>query len=371
MRPYYGDRPSLCVVRLDNKTFKLYFVNILPRPILHSEIIKIDGHAHIMPSHWPSLAEKYGYKGFIQLKDDLATDTKDMYRDDGVFFRKVSRNCWDPTAILKDMDKYKVDMMLLCTIPVLFNYWAKAEDASDWCMFLNDHLCNVQNEYPNRFMCLGTLPMQDSKLAVKELERIAKLGMLGVEIGSNIDGVNLDDKSLFPVYEAAENLNMSIFVHPWNMMGEKEMTKYWLPWLVGMPAEESRAICSMIFGGVFDRFPKLRVMFAHGGGSFALTLGRIAHGYTCRPDLVNINNVMNPKSYMGKFWVDGITHDTKALQYIMDTFGMHKVVYGTDYPFPLGDLEHGKFIETDNSITAQQKKNLFKNNILEFLNLAT
>ncbi len=339
----------------------------MPKPIILSHVKKIDSHAHIMPEKWPMLADKYGYKGFIYLEDEPATDTKKMMRDDGVFFRRVSRNCWDPQAIIKDMDKHQVDMMVLCTIPVLFNYWAKPKDTLDWSMFLNNHLLQIQNQYPDRFIGLGTLPMQDSVLAVAELERIAKLGMPGIEIGSNIDGVNLDDESLWPIYEAAESLDMAIFVHPWNMMGEKEMRKYWLPWLVGMPAEESRAICNMIFGGIFDRFPKLRVMFAHGGGSFPITLGRIAHGYDCRPDLVNINNVKNPKEYMGRFWVDGITHDSKALKFIIDTFGIDKITYGTDYPFPLGDLEHGKFIESDSSISSEAKERLMLKNVMEFL----
>lgn len=341
----------------------------MPKPTIPPHIKKIDGHAHIMPENWPMLDDKYGYKGFIYLEDEPATDTKKMMRDDGVFFRRVSRNCWDPKAIIKDMDKHNVDMMVLCTIPVLFNYWAQPEHTLDWSMFLNDHLLGVQNQYPDRFIALGTLPMQDSGLAVMELERIAKLGMQGIEIGSNIDGVNLDDESLFPIYEAAEALDMAIFVHPWNMMGEKEMQKYWLPWLVGMPAEESRAICNMIFGGIFDRYPKLRVMFAHGGGSFPITLGRIAHGYDCRPDLVNLNDVKDPRQYMGRFWVDGITHDSKALKYIIDTFGIDKIAYGTDYPFPLGDLQHGKFIEQDSSIDLVSKEKIFKSNILEFLGI--
>ena len=339
----------------------------MTKPIILPHIKKIDGHAHIMPENWPMLADKYGYKGFIYLEDEPLTDTKKMMRDDGVFFRRVSRNCWDPAAIIKDMDLHNVDMMVLCTIPVLFNYWAKPAHTLDWSMFLNDHLLKVQNQYPERFIGLGTLPMQDSKLALMELERIAILGMPGIEIGSKIDGINLDDESLFPIYEAAEALDMAIFVHPWNMMGEKEMQKYWLPWLVGMPAEESRAICNMIFGGIFDRFPKLRVMFAHGGGSFPITLGRIAHGYDCRPDLVNLNAVQDPRKYMGRFWVDGITHDSKALKYIIDTFGIDKIAYGTDYPFPLGDLQHGKFIEQDRSIDLVSKEKIFKTNILEFL----
>lgn len=341
----------------------------MTRPVIPAHFKKIDSHAHIMPESWPSLTEKYGYKGFIYLEDEPATGTKKMMRDDGVFFRRVSQNCWDPEAILKDMDANKVDAMVLCTIPVLFNYWAQPEHTLDWNIFLNDHLIDIQNRYNGRFIGLGTLPMQAPKLAVKEMERIAKAGMPGIEIGSNIDGVNLDDESLFPVYEAAEALDMAIFVHPWNMMGEKEMQKYWLPWLVGMPAEESRAICNMIFGGIFDKFPKLRVMFAHGGGAFPITLGRISHGWHCRPDLVNLNDVKDPRDYMGKFWVDGITHDSDSLKFIINTFGDSKIAYGTDYPFPLGDLQHGAFIEGDLTLSTETKDRIFRNNILEFLNL--
>ena len=122
-----------------------------------------------------------------------------------------------------------------------------------------------------------------------------------------------------------------------------------------------------IFGGIFDRFPKLRVMFAHGGGSFPITLGRISHGYHCRPDLVNLNDVKDPRDYVGRFWVDGITHDSEALKYIINTFGIEKISYGTDYPFPLGDLEHGKFIENDASLSKFQKDKLMHENILDFL----
>lgn len=330
---------------------------------------KIDSHAHIMPESWTMLHEKYGYKGFIYLEDEPETRTKKMMRDDGVFFRRVEENCWDPSAIIRDMDAHGVEMMTLCTIPVLFNYWAKPRDTYDWSQFLNDHLAQVQTDYSKRFIGLGTLPMQDVNLAIKELERCKSLGLRGVEIGSHIEERNLDDPYFFPFYEAAQSLDMSIFVHPWEMMGQDQMRKYWLPWLVGMPAETSRAICSMLFGGVFDRFTDLRVMFAHGGGSFPLTLGRISHGWHCRPDLVNLNDVSDPYSYIGKFWVDGITHDQGALRYLIEVMGADKIAYGTDYPFPLGDLEHGKFIEDMPDLDQDTKDKLFYRNLFDFLNM--
>jgi aminocarboxymuconate-semialdehyde decarboxylase len=328
---------------------------------------KIDSHAHIMPPNWERLDKKFGYGGFIYLEDETDSTAKRMMRDDGVFFRRVEQNCYDEDAILIDMDAHNVEKMVLCTIPVLFNYWAKPKHGLWWSQFLNDHLCGVQEKYPDRFISLGTVPMQDISLAIKELGRCKSLGLPGVEIASHILDKNLDDPAFFPFWEAAQTLEMAIFIHPWEMMGQDQMKKYWLPWLVGMPAETSRAICSMMFGGVFDKYPNLRVMFAHGGGSFAHTLGRISHGWHCRPDLVNLNDVTDPYTYPGKFWVDGITHDKDALRFLISVMGEDKIAYGTDYPFPLGDLEHGKFIEEMDDLSLETKTKLFRNNVLAFL----
>jgi aminocarboxymuconate-semialdehyde decarboxylase len=166
-----------------------------------------------------------------------------------------------------------------------------------------------------------------------------------VQIGSNINGLNLNEPRVFPFFKACADLGMAVMIHPWEMMGRDEMEKYWLPWLVGMPAETSRAACSLIFGGVLERLPNLRVMFSHAGGSFLPTLGRVEHGFNCRPDLVQVDNTVNPREYLGKFWVDSITHDAEFLKYILALQGSNRVCLGTDYPFPLGDLEIGAFIE--------------------------
>ena len=210
--------------------------------------------------------------------------------------------------------------------------------------------------------------MQDTDLAIKELERCKELGFPGVQIGSNINDKNLDEPEFYPIFEACQDLGMAVFVHPWNMMGMEKMRKYWLPWLVGMPAETSRAICSMVFAGVFEKLPELRVCFAHAGGSFIPTIGRIEHGFNCRPDLVAIDNNVNPREYLGKFWVDCITHDADSLEYIIDKMGSDKVCLGSDYPFPLGDLEIGKFIE-ETGLDQSTVDDIFCNSSLDWLGL--
>lgn len=305
--------------------------------------MKIDIHTHIMPEKMPNWTQKFGYGEFIHLEHRNCEAC--MMKGDKVF-RVVEENCYKEEARRREMEETGVDMQVLSTIPVLFNYWAKPADGLETARFLNDHLAETVDKEPNHFIGLGTVPMQDVDLAIREMERCFKeLQMPGLEIGSNINGKNLSDPSFFPFYEAAEKMGCALFVHPWEMMGEAQMEKYWLPWLVGMPAETTRAICSMIFGGVFEKFPKLRVAFAHGGGSFPYTLGRIEHGFKVRPDLTAIDNPISPREYLGKFWVDSLVHDKQSLAYLLEVMGEDHICLGSDYPFPLGEHKPGRLIE--------------------------
>jgi aminocarboxymuconate-semialdehyde decarboxylase len=188
--------------------------------------------------------------------------------------------------------------------------------------------------------------MQDPSLAIKELERCKSIGLKGIQIGSNVNQKNLGEPEFYDIFKACEQLGMCVFVHPWEMMGEKEMQKYWLPWLVGMPAETTRAICSLIFSGVLEKLPNLRIAFAHGGGSFPFTLGRIKHGFDCRPDLVAIDNNVDPTKYLGQVYFDSLVHDIPSLKYLIARAGIDKVALGSDYPFPLGENRPGGLIKS-------------------------
>ena len=173
----------------------------------------------------------------------------------------------------------------------MFNYWAKPQDCYEISQLLNDDIAEAVKANPKKFIGLGTLPLQSPELTIQELRRcMLELGFSGVQIGTHVNEWNLDAPELFPVFEEAERLGAAIFVHPWDMLAPERMQDYWSPWLIGMPTETTIAICSMIFGGVFERLPNLKVCFAHGGGSFPGTLGRIEHGYKVRPDLVAVRN---------------------------------------------------------------------------------
>jgi len=346
--------------------------------------LKIDLHTHILPRDWPDLDAKYGYGGFVRL-DHYQPCCARMMIGDRVF-REITDNVWDPKLRIEDCDRAKISMQVLSTVPVMFSYWAKPADALDLSRRLNDHIAEVVREHPKRFAGLGTIPMQDPDLAAQELERcVRELGLHGAQIGTHVDAnphsgrldsLNLDNASLQPVWSAAEQLGAAIFVHPWDMVGKERMPKYWLPWLVGMPAETSLAICSMVFGGVFERFPKLRVAFAHGGGAFPFTIGRIEHAFHVRPDLCALDTKKNPRSYLAhgdipaRFYVDSLVHDPDILRLLIQLFGAQRVALGSDYPFPLGEAHAGKLIESMKELSMKEKAQLLSGTAREFLGIA-
>ncbi len=329
-------------------------------------MLRIDVHTHILPKNIPDWKDRFGYGGFITL-DHYKPCCARMVRDDGKQFRDIEANCWDPATRIEEMDAAGIGVQVLSTVPVMFSYWTKPDDGLEIAKFLNDHIADIATEFPLRFVGLGTVPLQDVSLAVKELERCKEIGLKGVQIGTNVNQLNLSEPQFLDFFAACVEQDMAVFVHPWEMMGEADMQKYWLPWLVGMPAEASRAICSLIFSGVLEQLPDLRICFAHGGGAFPATIGRIEHGFNVRPDLFP-DDPHGPRKYLEKLYFDSLVHEPAVLDYLVDLVGADRVMLGTDYPFPLGELAPGKLIASmpyDDSI----KESMFSDSALNWLKL--
>src|SRR5258705_7404250 len=319
----------------------------------------LDVHTHVLPPELPRSCA-------IRLERLDACRAR-MLREDGTLFREIESNAWDPAQRLSECDRAGVGVQVLSTVPVLFAYQLPKERGNDLARGLNDHIAGLCAAHPRRFIGLGTLPLQSPDLAVRELERCMELSLAGVEIGTHVNAWNLSDPALFPIFARAAELGAAVFVHPWDMVGEERMRKYWLPWLVGMPAELSLAICSLIFGGVLERLPRLRIGFAHGGGAFPATLGRIEQGFKTRPDLCATHTKVSPRGQLGSIYVDAAVHDADVLRLLIRLLGPQRIALGSDYPFPLGEAIPGRLIETMADLTPEVRERLLSGTALEFL----
>ena len=293
----------------------------------------LDVHTHIMPPEWEDFASRFGIAGWPWVKKHSSCSAVIMLGDRE--FRRVTDQCFAPVRRIADMDHDRVGRQLLSPIPVLFCYWGSPEATAAFAQYQNDFIAETVSAHPDRFLAAGTVAMQSPKLAIRELERIARMGFHAVEIGTNVAGRYPDDPGYAEVLQAASDLSIAVLIHPWDAIAEDQHRAYYLPHMVLLPAETALAIARMVFGGILERLPDLRVAFAHGGGNFIPLLRRIDHGFERRPEAkVAINR--RPSSYLRQLYFDSITHDTEVLEFLCKRVGSDRVMLGSDYPFDMG-----------------------------------
>ncbi|HLN87627.1 MAG TPA: amidohydrolase family protein, partial [Candidatus Limnocylindrales bacterium] len=236
-------------------------------------------------------------------------------------------------------DSQGIDMQALSPASSYFFYWMAADESLEYARWLNECLADAAAKHPKRFVALGSVPLQEPVKAVLEMERaVSKLGLRGVEVASNINGRYFDDPGFLPFWEAAQALDALIFVHPNQVVGADRMRDYNLANLIGNPTDSSLAFAKLIFGGVLERYPRLKFLVAHAGGFLPYTWGRLDRGYRIQNSTSSMIS-KPPSEYLKLLHFDTITHSAMALEYLVTNFGADKVLLGSDYPYDMGDPE--------------------------------
>ena len=294
--------------------------------------MKIDIHSHIEIPDAAALLPA----GHEATPSPLSAESAAYQKTHNEAVREQIRNPERKIADTKDMG---LDLAVLSITPSQFFYHADGELAMRVARAQNDHIATIVGQYPQKFIGVATVPLQNVNAAVAELQRsVVELKLQGVEIGSNIRGRYLGDPLFLPFFEKARALNVPIFIHPCNVAGAEKMTDFYFPNLIGNPLDTTISAASMILSGIFDRFPGAKIVLEHAGGHLPYIIGRIAHGWKVRPECRKFIQ-RSPTEYLGEFYFDTIAHSPEALKFLISRVGAARVLIGTDHPYDMGDMD--------------------------------
>lgn len=298
----------------------------------------IDVHCHVVPARFPRVPDGASIRGLPSIV--AADDCHATVVIDEKPYRTVSDACWIAERRLTEMDRAGIEMQALSPMPELFGYWIDTGAAYDLVRYVNDSIATLVAEGGGRFVGLGGLPLQDIELSIKELHRIVgELGFSGVEIGSNINGVVIGDPRFQPFFAEAERLGAAVFVHAVRPAGmDRLVGPAPLQQVLGYPTDVGLAAASVVTGGLLQTFPKLRIAFSHGAGTFASLLPRLEQGYLAFPAVKDIMPE-SPSAQARHLYVDSLVFDAETLRRLVAVFGEDRVLLGTDYPFNFREKE--------------------------------
>jgi aminocarboxymuconate-semialdehyde decarboxylase len=326
----------------------------------------IDVHTHYVPSAWPELGRVAG-GGTDWPWMRLETEKDAVIMIGTEEFRRVTQASWNADVRLAEMEADGVDRQVVLPTPLFFSYARPADQAIRVARIFNDFALDICEPAAGRLLPFCQVPLQDPDAACRELDRCLAAGHLGVEIGNHVGDRDLDDEGIVTFLQHCAQVDAPVFVHPWDMPTSPRLERWMARWLTGMPAETHLSITALILGGAFDRLPpSLRICFAHGGGSFALALGRMDNAWLQRPDVVG-TSAMPPSHYRDRFYVDSVVFDERTLRFLVDVMGADRVVVGSDYPYPLGERPAGRVVRSTVLLTDTERTALLSGNASTFL----
>ncbi|MFB7657242.1 MULTISPECIES: amidohydrolase family protein [unclassified Streptomyces] len=326
----------------------------------------IDVHTHYVPRGWPDLTDLGGPDApWLRIESEKEA----VIMTGSAEFRRIRDDCWDAEVRLRDMDADGVRTQVVSPTPAFFHYGRSGAEAAKIARIFNDLALEITAPAPDRLIPFCQVPLQDPDAACRELERAVAAGHRGVEIGNHVGDRDLDSEGVVTFLQHCAALDVPVFVHPWDMDTSPRLDRWMARWLTAMPAETHLSILALVLGGVFDRIDeRLRICFAHGGGSFAFWLGRMENAWHGRNDVVGTSE-HPPSHYVGRFSVDSVVFDDRALRLLVDTLGEDSVMVGSDYPYPLGERPVGGVVAKSGFLTEQARHKITRGNAERYLGL--
>jgi aminocarboxymuconate-semialdehyde decarboxylase len=331
----------------------------------------IDIHNHVeFAGTFDILKKRYSEEELFNRFQVPVTGRRSAEMNRGIF-SSIRDQLRDPQRKIRDMDEKKIEVYVLSCSPFNFFYEVEGDLAVELARFHNDQLSEMVRKHPGRFAAMATLPLQVPNEALKELERAVKtLGLRGIEIGSHVNQQELGDDAFWPIYKALEELDVPIFIHPHLVAGSDRLEDFYLHNFIGNPLDTTIAAARLIFSGVLEKYPGLKIVLAHAGGQLPYIIGRIEHGYHVRPECQEKIH-RSPWTFFKNFYFDTITHNPDTLRYLISLAGSDHVLLGSDYPYDMEDQDPVQTVSRLSGIKAKDRQNIIRENAIAVFGLKT
>ena len=324
---------------------------------------RIDVHSHVVPRELLDALtrdpERYKMRYVAEGHRHLAREGGEQLPVFDEFF--------DAAAKVAGMDRKGLDVSMLSPAPMVYFYWLDADRGLEASRIINDGIANMAAAFPDRLMGMGTLPMQDPDAAVAELERIVRdHGFRAVELGTSVGAEQLADLRFRPVLKRAEELKVFIFAHPYSASHFCSLPDYYLKNLIGNPLQSTVMVSHLMFSGALDDCKQLKIVLSHGGGYVPYQIGRLNHGHKVRGE-TRANTKTKPNALLRRFYYDALTHDERALRYLIDLVGADRVCIGTDSPFDMGEEHPVEMIKRVKRLSVKDREQIFGKTALSLI----